>query len=275
MSPSRRGSPWDLLRQRSATLRRGVEDLAREAEQLAAGADPIRASDVLEDELRKWRETLEGVAGKLTASLDTVRGRREGEAETLDRRIIQELTARGHQVHGDGAVFIVDGIAHVEVGVQRRQVKVNSASVSDLAPAVVAEAVDREVRRLREQLTAPAEMLDQLLLAYERELRLSGQAEGRQVPVTSLLLHVAVLRQRPAFVQNPTASNYREYSREQFRADLHGLLASGGLAIRGKRLRHASGADTSGAIFMLVPALGRPAYVGRMWFEPEQAEGLA
>jgi hypothetical protein len=76
-------------------------------------------------------------------------------------------------------------------------------------------------------------------------------------------------RQPASFRSDPVTKNFREYPRALFRADLYTLLASREHTTRGRTFRYASGADTSGAVFMLVPATGRMAHVGRIWFEPE------
>src|SRR5437763_15628284 len=48
------------------------------------------------------------------------------------------------------------------------------------------------------------------------------------------------------------------------------VLASGSPEIDGQRLRYASGSDTAGAVFMHVPAFGRCAHVGGLWFRSEE-----
>src|SRR6202022_252747 len=111
-------------------------------------------------------------------------------------------------------------------------------------------------------------LLAQLADAYQRELRLSGKARSTPVVIASLLPHLMLARQTAAFRSNPTARTFREYSRDQFRADLHALMVSGATDVEGGRFRYASGSDTAGAIFMFVPALNRTAHVGRVWFDP-------
>jgi hypothetical protein len=60
---------------------------------------------------------------------------------------------------------------------------------------------------------------------------------------------------------------FKEYPVEVFRADLFGALTGDAATRSGRRLRASSGSDTQGALFMVVPALGRTGYVGRLWFE--------
>src|SRR5262249_1695303 len=156
--------------------------------------------------------------------------------------------------YGDATLLIVNGAVHVETDLQRTTVRLNDKPVGDLSPAAIVAAVSEEIERITKMLTPPETLIRQVLGAYERELKLSDGAAGSPVQTLALLPHMTLARQRPAFIQNPSAANYREYPRELFRADLHALLRSGSLQFGDRHLRYASGSDTAGAIYMMVPA---------------------
>jgi hypothetical protein len=266
---TKKGQGWEHLRRRSSALRRSLESLAAEFAALSSKdqVDAIRGTGVLEGEVRAWQTVLAGLSTKATDALRRLRNRRDEQVETFDQRLLRELRARALTVHGETALLIVEGIVHVEANSKVAMVKINGSPVEELSSPMIATRVTAEVERLRGLITPPADMLRQLLAAYERETAATGQPPGSQVRSTAILAQLAFLRQRPAFTQNPVAANYREYPRDVFRAELFTLLADGNQLIQGKRFRYASGSDPGGAVFMLVPALGRAAHVGRLWFE--------
>jgi len=199
--------------------------------------------------------------------VDRLRVQSEQQMETFDQRLSRELRNRGLEIHGEAALLIVNGIVNIETAPTRGLVKINGVTINDLSCSSIAAQVATEVERLRGLITPPAELLGQLLVAYDRAIASSGRSVGTQVEANSILGQLAFIRQRPAFVQNPAAFNYRAYPRELFRADLYTLLSDGTQVLQGRRFRHAAGSNPSGAVFMLVPALGRAAHVGRLWFE--------
>jgi hypothetical protein len=145
--------------------------------------------------------------------------------------------------------------------------------IDDLGTTSICSSVSQELERLRLAITPPAQMLERIAEAYRREIRFTGAHPGSQVHTTALVVHLALMRQSANFRGDPSARYYREYPRVLFRADLHTLMASGEYSIRSSKFRYASGADTAGAVFMFVPALGRTAHVGRIWFEDEGVAG--
>lgn len=81
-----------------------------------------------------------------------------------------------------------------------------------------------------------------------------------------LLPFVALLRQGERFMADPRGESYRSYDLATFRADISGFLRSNQPGAGERLFKWAPGAGTKGALFMLVPGLGRPAHVGRAWF---------
>jgi hypothetical protein len=185
----------------------------------------------------------------------------------LEQRLGRELTRNGHSVFGETSLLVVDGIVHVRIDAEAGSLNVNEIPSDDLDVKAVADQVRAEVERLRRLITPPKDFLKALLDAYERETRMTGVPIGSQVHATALALQLALLRQPSNFRSDPAAKHFREYPRALFRADLYTLLASREAIVKGSTFRHAAGADTTGAVFMLEPALGRMAHVGRIWFE--------
>jgi hypothetical protein len=249
-------------------LLKNLETLARDVERLASeDTDPLRGAATLNAEVDRWQTVVVDIAGRGRRALESLKRSRDSAAETFEHRLARELREKGHDVYGDATLLIINGTVHVETDLQRTTVQLNDKPVADLSPVAIVAAVAEELERITKMLTPSGALLRQILEAYERELKLTDGAAGSPVHTLALLPHMALARQRPAFIQNPSAANYREYPRELFRADLHGLLRSGSLQLGDRHLRYASGSDTAGAIYMMVPALGRPAHIGRIWFE--------
>ena len=170
---------------------------------------------------------------------------------------------------GETSLLVVDGIVHVDIDPKAGSVKINDSLVDELDIKAIVERVRGEKTRIYPLITKPGDLLKLLLDAYDHEIRASGANAGSQVHATALALQIAMQRQPTSFRSDPAAKNFREYPRALFRADLYTLLATREHTIRGRMFRYASGADANGAIFTLVPATGRMAHVGRIWFEPE------
>jgi hypothetical protein len=266
-------STWKKLKQRSVGARRGLDLIVSEVEDLSSSTAPdaISACTVLEEEIRAWTETTTGLHDRVERVFRQLQGERTEQIETLEQSIARELRFAGHTVFGATGLLIVDGTVHVDVDLKKSRVTVNDVSIDDLNVTSITAKVLEELERLRMAITPPGQMLERLAEAYDREVRSSGVNPGTQVQTTALLLQLALMRQAANFRGDPSARNYREYPRVLFRADLHTLLVSGESSVRSMRFRYASGADTAGAIFMLVPALGRTAHIGRIWFEVQGA----
>lgn len=268
-------STWKNLKERSNTTRRALESIYREMEDLCSStpSDAISACTFIEEELRAWTEAASTLNRRVEKIRQQLEDQRREQIETIDQRIARQLVSSGHAVFGATGLFIVDGIVHVDIDLKKQRVTVNDVLNDDLDVTAICSRVHEELKRLRPAITPPAQMLERMAEAYDREIRSSGGHQGTQVQATALLLQLALMRQAANFRSDPSARHYREYPRVLFRADLHTLLASGESSIRSRKFRYASGADTTGAVFMLVPALSRTAHVGRIWFEEQRAEG--
>jgi hypothetical protein len=266
-----KGKTWMALRSQSAMLRRRIASLLQEAEAMSGGpeSDAISAWQVLHDELDEWHNEANRWLERATTLLKRADAARREQLETLSHRISKRLVSDGRTVFGDADLLIVDGIAHLEFNPEKGKVALNQAAIDSFNPASIADAVTEEIARLRKVGTEPTLMLKHLLEAYDREVRANDIRTGTPVQTTSVLAQLTFLRQTNAFRTNPSARLFKEYPHEVFRADLYGLLSSGRLTVNNRKFRYASGADTSGAVFMLVPALERPAHVGRIWFEDQ------
>lgn len=268
-----RGGGWTLLRNKSEGIRRSLQGLLKDAEALAADSgDAITASRVIAAEIAKWEESAPGILRGARDLLTSIEPDRLLLVEGFEQQLTRELSGAGHRVYGESSLLIVDGIVHVDIDLSKFRILVNDTETVDLSVSSVATRVREECDRLRKALTPPKAMLEMMLLAYQREIRATEKAPSAQVETTAILLQLAMLRQPGGFRSNPRSRNFREYPRELFRADLFTLLSSNDGEAGGTRLRYASGSDTVGAIFMMVPALGRAAHVGRIWFAPAEAE---
>jgi hypothetical protein len=232
-----------------------------------AGVDAISAGTALRAEVAKWRTALEGASQTAETALEALDRRADAQLESLTSRVRAELSRRGCTMHGEGDTIIVDGIVHFVLNTRGRTATVNDVHVEDLTPERVAESACAQVDQLRKGMTKPPAMLSALREVYDLELRDTGKAQGAQVETESLMLRMAALRQTRAFKADPVRERFTSYARTQFRADLFWLLESRELDAAGRRFRHAAGSNTNGALFMLVPDLGHPAYVGRIWFD--------
>ncbi len=263
--------PWRQLQQQSAQARRGLDALLRSLEALAAGpdiADAVSGAAVLDTELAAWEQAALPAVARARELLANLQRAREEQVASFDQRLTRALQERGRTIHGEGSPLIVDGIVYVEASPEQGTVRVNGEAEQDFSCSAVAERIEVELQRLRKLATPPAVLLEQMLAAYDEECVVRHLEPGTQVETLAILYRIALMRQQSGFRRNPTVKSFREYPREVFRADLHALLQSGSLTSHGRRLRYASGSDTAGAIFMLVPALGRSAHVGRIWVEP-------
>jgi hypothetical protein len=265
------GKNWTLLRSQSAATRKRIASLLQEAETISEipEADAISAWQALHGELDEWHKEAGRWLERASALLKRADASRGEQLETLPQRISQRLKSSGHTVFGDADLLIVDGIAHLELSPGNGKIALNQSSIESFDPDVIAIAVSDEITKLRKAATEPGLMLTRLLEAYDREVRANDLRPGAPVQTTSVLTQLTFLRQTNAFRTNPSARLFKEYPHEVFRADLYALLSSGRLTLNNRKFRYASGADTSGAVFMLVPALERPAHVGRVWFEDE------
>jgi hypothetical protein len=262
-------SAWSGLQRKSASLRRGFEQLVRDFAQLAGSqnVDTGNGSTVVKTEIKEWKRILNS-AGQTVEPTNVEMERRASEAlETLEERLVRALRDAGLNVHGETALLVIDGIVHAEINIKKRLVRINGEITRDISVSGVKQAISDELDRVRKLVTAPEKFIAFLLHAYEAERLQAGKEFGSQVQTSGVIWQLAMLRQPPSLRSNPIVTNFREYPREIFRADLFRLLESNLTNTDGKRFRYASGSDTAGAVFMFVPQLGRTAHIGRIWFE--------
>jgi len=262
-------SPWGEVQARSRTIRKSLEQVLEDVRKLIAtpGGDPVSAHKILKGEIEAWKVLVTAAGEELSATVGRLEKERAEALEYLVDHLTRELKKQGHQIFGSTSPLVVDGIVHVELTAERGVVSVDGEAQEDVSVASLVRVISEQVSEIKKAHTSPGDLLQELATAYQRELKLTEKPDGTQLPVLSLLPHILFARQTAAFRGNPLARAFREYPREQFRADLHGLLESGLAEVAGMRFRYASGADTNGAVFMYVPALERTAHVGRVWFE--------
>ncbi len=262
-------SSWGGLRRKSSSLRRGLDDLVKEIQDSCSipSADTISAYAVVSSEMEAWTKAAGRVLPLCEDVLESLKRRSAEQSEVLDESIARTFRNSGLEVFGEAGLMVVNGIVHVETDLKKGVVRVNGSLAPEVIPGSILTLVQAELDRLKKVFTPPEKFLDLLLRAYESELRSGNKEFGAQVQTAALFWQLAILKQSPQFRLNPSTENFREYPKEVFRADLFGLLKSNVSEIQGKRFHFSSGSDTTGAVFILVPHLGRTAHLGRIWFE--------
>jgi hypothetical protein len=257
------------LRRRSESLRKGFESAVKDAEELARAptGDPVTGWATLTEELERWKELLEPLRQGFSNLPGKLERDRQQFLEDYEARLARELSRRGLTVFGSTTPLVIDGVVHVEIDAKVGAVTVNGQAATELSLTSVCDEVVEKLSILKKGLTPPRTMLELLCEAHDREARLTGKDTGTQIPTMALLPHILLTRQTSAFRNNPSLRTFKEYTRYQYRADLHALMMSNANEIRGRKFRYASGSDTAGAMFMFVPELQRTAHVGRIWFD--------
>jgi hypothetical protein len=267
--PQKPASTWSLLRRKSASLRRSFEQLIHDFTQLADSDNPdtISGSAVAKAEIQEWRKVL-GAAAQTAEPVTGEMERRASESlESIEEELVRGLSDAGLKVYGETALLVIDGIVHAEINAKKALARINGKVATDMSVKGLKETISAELDRVRRLLTPPEQFIALLLRAYEAERIQTAKEFGSQVRTSGVFWQLAMLKQQPSFRSNPVVTNFHEYPREIFRADLFGLLGSDVTGTGTKRFRYASGSDTAGAVFMFVPQLGRTAHIGRIWFE--------
>lgn len=264
-------SPWTLLGSESAALRRkSVALIAQVRELIASAGEHISGELVLERETAEWRQLSEQLIEVLGAATGECKRLAASEIEDFDQQLRRQLEAQGHTVVGEGHQWVVDGAVYLDLNLKEAQLKVNGRAVPSLAVAAVSAEVASEVKELKKKLTPRSTFARLLYDAYAHQRSIDGKPPGAQLYLTSVYSQLVLLRQSKRFLADPRAQNFAEYPLSHFRADLHELMAGDEpIVVEGHRFKYSSGWDTSGAIFMLVPSLGRTAHVARIAFEVE------
>jgi len=225
---------------------------------------------VLERETAEWRQLTEQLLEALGEATGECKRLAGSELEDFDQRLRRQIEAHGHTVVGEGNQWVVDGAVYLDLNLKEAQLKVNGRAVPSLEVASVSAEVASELKELKKKLTPRLTFARLLYDAYARQRSIDGKAPGAQLYLTSVYSELVLLRQSKRFLADPSAQNFAPYPLPQFRADLYELMAADEpIVVEGHRFRYSSGWDTSGAIFMLVPSLGRTAHVARIAFEIE------
>lgn len=257
--------PWPTINATSSKLRRAIDNLITLA--TANQDDAISAASILRNELVAWRDLIQRANTTLEPMLASAQARVEQANDAFTEELKTSLINAGMSVYGDGNLLIADGIIHIQSDAASASLRVNGEEAGTYHVPSITTLVQQRARQLSADKTKPAELLKQLHAAYELARTAEGKEYGTQLQTTSILPYLAILRQKPTFRNNPTKEQFQSYTIEQFRADLYILLSDTTLTTNEAPFRYASGSDTKGAVFMLVPALGRTAHVGRIWFE--------
>jgi hypothetical protein len=264
-------SDWNTFARESASLRRRLESLFNSAVDGAKSpeVEVIGCVHTLEAELEAWKAVVKSSVDKVSPVLETLTPRRAKELEAFADRLRRALTENGLEVYGESGLLIVNGHVHVDLKPDAGMVLINGAQNRSLDRQHIVTAVREEAERRASSLMPPKEFLQILLRSYRLVCSDRGLHTGSQVAVLELLPYVLLNRQRPRFLLDPQSGGFVEYPLSAFRADLYNLLVSQVSLVDRVQFRYASGSDTKGAVFMLVPALSRTAYVGRAWFDAE------
>ena len=257
-----------LLKQ-ARTVSSQLERLAESCAELSTtpGVETIEAVPALQGISKDLAAKVAVVESSLVSTLRALEEKVENDADSYAGRILSALREAGHDPHGDPTRPIIDGRVYVTIEALRPEVRINDRTAADLHPASIAREVGRALERVTKLMTPQKEFLAALERAYNEELASGGNARGAQVKVADVHYRLMLQRQSKTFRRDPRQAGFKEYPLEVFRAELHSALSNVAPLESGSILRVASGSDTAGAIFMLIPSVGRPGYAGRLWFE--------
>lgn len=251
----------------SRQLRAKVDSMLKCAADLEADGDPISAGAAIANESKEWAHSAKVITSTLGQLQSAAEVRRQSAAEELADQLRRSLTTQGLVVHGEGNSLFVNGIVHIELEPDAGRAKINGVVQTALSTQALTDAAKADATILASQSTTPATFLGQLAAAYRHALLPAEGSFGTPVMTTDLLPWLLFQRQTPRFLLDPQLGGFVAYPFPLFRADLFGLLNSSVQSIGDITFRWSSGSTTKGAVFMLVPSLGRPAHVGRIWFE--------
>lgn len=267
MAKREQTAPAQVAAAASRKVRNELRQLLESLRNLDTGStDSFGAPLLARQELSDWESLGSEAIALLRGVVEAYEAAREEVDAAYPAELRRALIGTGLHVDGDDSMPIVGGMVHVVIDRQRGRITVNDEALGDNRIAAVVEAIRFEQEGLAAKATAPSEFLASIHDAYRREIAVRGKPDGTQVETVALLGHLLLGRQTAGFLKNPQSSGFRPYPLKQFRCDLYLLLASTERQIDGLEFHHGAGADTSGAVFMLDPALGRAAHVGRIWF---------
>jgi hypothetical protein len=220
--------------------------------------------------LSDGKKRLAAATAGLAETMQTVETRAITNAElsldTYADRMKAYLIQLGFDVQGQPPHLAISGSVFVNFDRQKQMAYVNDLELPDLGLPSVGASVKTRLAVLTAGSTPAAVFVEQLSQAYDSEIAESGRSPAEQVRISELYSRLLWQRQSKAFRSSGRASAFREYTSEQFRADLYRVLAERVRTANARAIRVDSGADNVGAIWMLIPALERTGYVGRISF---------
>lgn len=275
MATNKNSPLWKELQKLSSSLRRQSTKLRDALPNLTEDTDPdyVNALLAIQQERQEWNDTFQALSASIDEVTTFLRERWDESIDTFSDHLRRELVERGCTVFGDSSAMFVDGVVNIEADPKKGKVSLNGKVLRDLRIGHLASAIRAESSRLRDAAADPMQFVRDLLGAYESVVSQRGLEFGTQIKTMELLPVLMFGRQQERFRQNPTMALFLEYPSDQFRADLHALLASPNHSTEDCKFCYSSGSTTDGAVFMFVPALERTAYIGRIWFESYDDEG--
>lgn len=262
---------WAELKARSQQGRRQcsmlVDDVVRRA--TTTETDAIGGAAALLPEIEAWKAFVAEAADRLRSAAEALTHTASVQADSFHERLKAAFAEANLEVYGDQSLFVVDGLVHVAIDTRKGTVLIDDEIPSSFTIFEIVKAAQTRLAEVSGQVTPVEQFLTELSLSYRLDCVAESKEHGTQIQTLSLLPRIALMRQRGLFRSNPTKEQFSPYPYHLFRADLYCLLKSGTAEVQGQVFRYASGSDTKGSVFMLVPALGRTAHVGRIWFEKD------
>ena len=275
----------DLVRLHGERLGSQLERLKVVTKPLAKWSKPDALGDFarVERELAAWRdqfgETLDvefGLGELLQALDDHLANGRVRMRKELGRRIKEACQAQGLRLkvvsREDPVELRIPPFA-VRLDLEAGKAQLLFAKQEVDTCAAQADAILRAHRALAKRWTDafdPKEFFARCLAAYRMGLAVQGGKWGDRLELTGFLGHLATRMQSPAFAVNPTAANYRGYSRGQFAFDVHLLRAARALQQDGKRLNFGVATGTAATqkkrVIYLEDDLGQGEYKLNVYF---------
>jgi hypothetical protein len=262
-------NPWQAWERESKALRKRVVALINTLLDISSSQDEsaLVGSPILLSERQQWQPVIERWGSESAGCLAKCNNLYPAEADTFIDKLRKDLSDRGHHVLGEGMMIIVDKVVHVQLDLTGSEAHINDSILKHLDRRTIVAAIEQSAKALGDA-AQPDKFIQELFSAYKLVIASTGRTLGSQIETTSILPYLLLGRQKSRFLSNPTLRDFVEYPAPTFRADLLALMSAEDQTIDGYNFRHASGSDMRGAVFMFVPSLGRPAHVGRIWFEP-------
>lgn len=262
-------SPIHAFVKKAKEAERRLRDLSQASEELGPG--PAYEAIELAPAVRAAHQNLSSAANMVLAALDRVatelHRNAAREADTYAARLTDAFRAAGLEPVGDPSRPVIQGRVYLELDPSRPAVRLNGRALADLRPSAVVRETKNVLAAIKAKAAAPADFLGAVKRVYERLLSERNAPVGTQVHVSDVHVAMLMARQSIAFRRDPRAANFSEYPLELFRSELYEALLEQTAIPGGGVLHVESGADTKGAIFMLIPALGRLGHAGRLWIE--------